>query len=272
MQFGPDGYLYIAVGDGGANPPSIPIGVYGQTLDDLLGSILRIDPRAGDPYSIPADNPFASTPAARPEIAAYGLRNPWRFWIDAQTNTMLIGDVGEGSREEIDRLPLSNLGLNFGWPCKEGTITPDVLIPTSCSTAKLTAPLYEYSHSETRCSITGGVVSRDPRLPTLNGLYLWSDLCDDAALCDRPGRRDDHRATARPPSQTADQLRHRRPQPKLPHNRRRRRLPSRPGTELAAAQRRWSRGVVDPPPFSAGRSAGGNGVRERFPPRPTARR
>ncbi len=178
MQFGPDGYLYIAVGDGGGNPPSIPIGMYGQTTDDLLGSILRIDPRAGDPYAIPAGNPFVDLPDARPEIVAFGLRNPWRFWIDPETSAMLIGDVGEGSREEIDRLPLDDLGLDFGWPCKEGSVTPDVLIPPSCATATLTAPLYEYPHSSTRCSITGGVVARDPRLPDLNGLYLWSDLCD----------------------------------------------------------------------------------------------
>jgi glucose/arabinose dehydrogenase len=180
MQFGPDGDLYIAVGDGGANPPSIRVGAYGQTLDDLLGSILRIDPRHGDPYTIPAGNPFATTAGARPEIVAYGLRNPWRFWIDPQTDAMLIGDVGEGSREEIDRLPLDRLGLNFGWPCKEGTVTPPkVTIPPSCATAALTPPLYQYPHSSTRCSITGGFVARDPRLPVLNGLYLWSDLCDD---------------------------------------------------------------------------------------------
>jgi glucose/arabinose dehydrogenase len=189
MQFGPDGLLYIAVGDGGADPPLIPVGAYGQTLDDLFGSILRINPRTGDPYSIPADNPFASTPHARPEIIAYGLRNPWRFWIDAKTNTMLIGDVGESTREEIDRLPLDNLGLNFGWPCKEGSTRPDVLIPTSCSTSELKPPLYEYPHSPTRCSITGGVVSRDPRLPRLNGLYLWSDLCDKQLYAIDPSTR-----------------------------------------------------------------------------------
>jgi glucose/arabinose dehydrogenase len=178
MQFGPDGYLYIAVGDGGANPPSIPVGVHGQTLDDLFGSILRINPREGDPYAIPPDNPFVSVLGARPEIVAYGLRNPWRFWIDKETNAMLIGDVGESTREEIDRLPLDDLGLDFGWPCREGSITPDVLIPTQCAMATLTPPLWEYSHSPTRCSVTGGVVSRDPRLPSLSGLYLWSDLCD----------------------------------------------------------------------------------------------
>ena len=178
MQFGPDGYLYIAVGDGGADPPSIPVGAYGQTLDDLLGSILRIDPRHGDPYAIPAGNPFVSTPGAEPEIVAYGLRNPWRFWIDPKTDSMLIGDVGEGQREEIDRLPLDHLGLDFGWPCKEGTATPQVEMPASCATATLTPPLYEYAHSSTRCSITGGVVVRDPRLPALDGRFLWSDLCD----------------------------------------------------------------------------------------------
>ena len=184
LQFGLDGDLYIAVGDGGANPPSIPVGAYGQTLDDLFGSILRVDPRAGDPYAIPADNPFVSTQDARPEIVAYGLRNPWRFWIDEQTNTMLIGDVGESHEEEIDLLPLDHLGADFGWPCKEGTTTPDVLIPASCATATLTPPLFEYPHSDTRCSITGGVVAHDPRLPALDGLYLWSDLCGGAAIHD----------------------------------------------------------------------------------------
>ncbi len=189
MQFGPDGYLYISVGDGGANPPTIPVGVFGQTLDDLLGSILRIDPRAGDPYAVPASNPFSSKLDARPEIVAYGLRNPWRFWIDVQTNSMLIGDVGEGAREEIDRLPLDHLGLDFGWPCKEGTTTPDVALPGSCARAILTPPLYEYPHGSTRCSITGGVVERDERLPRLNGLYLWSDLCDGQLYAIDPAAR-----------------------------------------------------------------------------------
>jgi glucose/arabinose dehydrogenase len=144
LQFGPDGYLYVAVGDGGADPPAIPVGVTGQTLDDFFGSILRIDPRHGRPYAVPPDNPFVKTPGGRPEIVAYGLRNPWRFWIDTPTNTMLIGDVGESSYEEIDRLPLDQLGLDFGWPCREGTITPHVLIPPACATAQLTPPLFQY--------------------------------------------------------------------------------------------------------------------------------
>ena len=179
MQFGPDGYLYVAVGDGGADPPRVPVGITGQTLTDLFGSILRIDPRHGTPYAIPATNPFVSTAGARPEIVAYGLRNPWRFWIDPKLDTMMIGDVGEGAREEIDELPLSKLGTNFGWPCKEGTTVPDkVTLPASCKTATVTPPVWQYPHSETRCSITGGVVVRDPRLPELEGRYLWSDLCD----------------------------------------------------------------------------------------------
>jgi glucose/arabinose dehydrogenase len=178
LQFGPDGYLYVAVGDGGADPPAIPVGATGQTLGDLLGSILRIDPRHGRPYAVPPDNPFVGEEGARGEVWDYGLRNPWRFWIDVETNAMLIGDVGESTYEEIDRLPLDQLGLNFGWPCQEGTVTPHVLIPPACATAQLTPPLFEYRHSDTRCSITGGVVSRDPRLPRLDGLYLWSDLCD----------------------------------------------------------------------------------------------
>jgi glucose/arabinose dehydrogenase len=186
LQFGPDGYLYVAVGDGGADPPTVAVGAYGQTLDDLLGSILRIDPRHGAPYAIPPANPFGASgtfgnaSGARPEIVAYGLRNPWRFWIDPQTSQMLIGDVGEGTREEVDRLPLDRLGLDFGWPCKEGTTTPPSEIdkPASCANAQLVPPIYEYPHAASRCSITGGVVARDPRLPDLNGLYLWSDLCD----------------------------------------------------------------------------------------------
>jgi glucose/arabinose dehydrogenase len=178
MQFGPDGDLYVAIGDGGADPPTVPVGITGQTLNDLFGSIIRIDPRSGNPYSIPSGNPFAATPGDDPEIVAYGLRNPWRFWIDPPTNEMVIGDVGEGSREEIDVLPLDHLGLDFGWPCKEGDVVPpNVTIPASCQSATLTPPVYDYPHSATRCAIVGGVVDRDPATKGLDGLYLWSDLC-----------------------------------------------------------------------------------------------
>ncbi len=179
MQFGPDGYLYVSIGDGGASPPGIPVGRSGQLTSDMFGTILRIDPSGGMPYRVPVDNPFVAVEGARPEIAAYGLRNPWRFWIDAPTGVMFIGDVGEGAREEVNVLPLNRLGLNFGWPCREGSVVPDdVPLPDSCRTAQLAGPLYEYPHTEKRCSITGGVVMRDPRLRALRGLYVWSDFCE----------------------------------------------------------------------------------------------
>jgi glucose/arabinose dehydrogenase len=179
MQFGPDGYLYVAVGDGGADPPRVPVGRSGQTLGDLLGTVLRIDPRGGTPYAIPPGNPFVAEESARPEIVAYGLRNPWRFWIDAPTGAMLIGDVGEGAREEVDRLPLDSLGLDFGWPCKEGSVVPPgVTLPSGCAGARLTPPLYEYPHTAKRCSIVGGVVAHDPRVTALSGLFLWADFCE----------------------------------------------------------------------------------------------
>jgi glucose/arabinose dehydrogenase len=202
MQFGPDGDLYVAVGDGGADPPTVPIGIYGQTLGDLFGSILRIDPRHGDPYAIPPGNPFASAPGARPEIVAYGLRNPWRFWIDAPTDTMWIGDVGQESQEEIDQLPLDALGANFGWPCEEGTIVPPAVDrPASCATATLTPPVYAYPHSSTRCSVISGPVVRDPRLPTLAGLVLWTDLCDQHVYALDPAAPQSPRTLDLPPVQ-----------------------------------------------------------------------
>ena len=234
MQFGPDGYLYIAIGDGGANPPTIPVGVTGQTLDDLFGSILRIDPRHGSPYAIPPGNPFVSVAGARPEIVAYGLRNPWRFWIDAKKNQMLIGDVGEGTREEIDRLPLRQLGLDFGWPCKEGNATPpEVSLPTACKSTTLTPPLWGYPHSATRCSITGGVVSpRSAATRARRPLPL-------VGLLRRPGLRSRSRRcqTGRDPAahqgEPADELRGRCRRPRLPHDGRRIALPHRPESVTA---------------------------------------
>ena len=173
MQFGRDGYLYIAIGDGGYAPPVHQVGAHAQRLDDLFGTILRIDPRSGDPYSIPRDNPFANHAGARAEIYAYGLRNPWRFWIDARTGDLLVGDVGADSREEVNRIKFGWGGLNFGWSCLEGTLPYD----RQGHCEKPAPPLYEYGHSPTRCSITGGVVVNDPRLAQLDGLYLFGDLC-----------------------------------------------------------------------------------------------
>ena len=174
LQFGPDGYLYIAVGDGDSgvlNPP----GAFAQTLDDLLGNILRIDPRQnGDqPYTVPDSNPFVGVADDRPEIWAYGLRNPWRFWVDSKTGDLYLGDVGEGTREEIDYEPAGKGGYNFGWPCMEGTVPFD---PTATCPGAV-APVLDYNHNTNLCAVIGGVVLHDPRLPSLDGYFLYSDLC-----------------------------------------------------------------------------------------------
>jgi glucose/arabinose dehydrogenase len=175
LQFGPDGYLYIAVGDGDSgvlNPP----GAFAQTLDDLLGNILRIDPRqSGDqPYTVPDSNPFVGVAGAQPEIWAYGLRNPWRFWVDPATGDLYLGDVGEGNQEEIDYEPAGTGGYNFGWPCFEGTAVFDA----TATCPDPVAPLLAYSHAPSLCAVIGGVVLHDPRLPSLDGFFLYSDLCD----------------------------------------------------------------------------------------------
>jgi len=173
LQFGPDGYLYASVGDGDPgvlNPP----GIFAQRLDLLLGTILRIDPRGGDPYVIPPDNPFAGASDARPEIWAFGLRNPWRFWIDHQTGVMLIADVGSTAREEIDLVPLDRSGLNFGWPCFEGTVQLEGA-PVTCDDP--VPPLFDFPRTDGVCAVIGGVVARDARIPALQGRYLYGDLC-----------------------------------------------------------------------------------------------
>jgi glucose/arabinose dehydrogenase len=171
LQFGPDGMLYASVGDGDSgvlNPP----GAFAQTRDDLLGNILRID-TSGSPYAVPPDNPFVGQAGIRPEIWAYGLRNPWRFWIDAPSGRILIGDVGAGAREEIDLIPRGEKGLNFGWPCFEGSTPFD----TTAECAAPTAPVWEQSHGDGSCSVIAGVVIHDPRLPALDGRFLYGDYC-----------------------------------------------------------------------------------------------
>jgi glucose/arabinose dehydrogenase len=177
MEFGPDGYLYIAVGDGDSgvlNPP----GAFAQTLDDLLGSILRIDPGLqpnGAPYAIPPDNPFVGVVGARPEIWAYGLRNPWRFDINPANGDLYLGDVGEGNQEEIDVIPGGHGGENLGWPCFEGTAVFDAT--ATCPNS--VPPTLSYDHNK-GCSVIGGVIARDPRLPQLAGRFLYGDLCSGA--------------------------------------------------------------------------------------------
>jgi glucose/arabinose dehydrogenase len=172
LQFGPDGYLYASVGDG--DPGVInPAGFFAQRLDSLLGSILRIDPASGDPYGVPASNPFVAVAGARPEIWAYGLRNPWRFWIDAETGAMVIADVGSTSREEVDVVARGESGVNFGWPCFEGSLVFDA----TATCERPVGPVHEFARAGDVCAIIGGVVARDRRIAALDGRYLYGDLC-----------------------------------------------------------------------------------------------
>ena len=172
LQFGSDGFLYASVGDGDSGVYTSP-GFYAQRRDDLLADILRIDPRHGDPYAVPADNPFVGVDGVRPEIWAYGLRNPWRMWIDHETGSTFVGDAGNERREEVDLIPRGASGLNFGWPCLEGTLPFD----STAVCAQPTAPLLEVPRANGVCALIGGVVPRDPRLPELVGRYLYGDFC-----------------------------------------------------------------------------------------------
>ena len=168
IEFGPDGYLYMGLGDGG--PEGEPRHDHGQDLTTLLGAILRIDVDAGDEgYGIPADNPFAGNDRGwREEIWAYGLRNPWRFSFDPHTGLIWVGDVGEKDREEID---LAERGGNYGWARMEGTLCRD---PDGCGDS-LIPPVFEYGRGE-GLAVIGGFVYRGSRWPQLAGLYLFGDF------------------------------------------------------------------------------------------------
>jgi glucose/arabinose dehydrogenase len=165
VAFGPDGYLYLGLGDGGlAGDPH----KNGQDKNSLLGKILRIDVNNGDPYSIPTDNPFGN------EVWAYGLRNPWRISFDLANGDLYIGDVGQGEREEIDYLQAGSAGgANFGWSIMEGSIGYD-----AAPQPELLLPIAEYSHSDPYegCSVTGGNVYRGA-MPEWNGVYFYADYC-----------------------------------------------------------------------------------------------
>jgi glucose/arabinose dehydrogenase len=171
LTFGPDGYLYIGLGDGGS--AGDPQG-NGQNLGTLLGKILRIDvsglSSTGD-YEVPVDNPFVNTAGARAEIWAFGLRNPWRFSFDKETGLLWAGDVGQNMWEEID---IITQGANYGWSIMEGShcYSPD----TGCDQSGLTLPIVEYDHSQ-GCSVTGGYVYRRDRIPSLRGYYIYGDYC-----------------------------------------------------------------------------------------------
>ena len=172
VAFGNDGYLYIALGDGGSGGD--PLG-NGQALDTLLGKILRIDVDTGAPFALPLDNPFLFTPGVQPEIWAYGLRNPYRVAFDPATGNLYIGDVGQRRREEIDvGLASGGGGENYGWHVMEGM---DCFSPSSgCDRTGLTLPVVDYGHGD-GCSVTGGVVYSGCRMPDLVGTYFYGDFC-----------------------------------------------------------------------------------------------
>jgi glucose/arabinose dehydrogenase len=190
LLFGPDNLMYIGFGDGGAaddvGPGHNPRIGNGQDLGTWLGKILRIDPRrsGGRAYTVPPSNPFVHRRGARPEIYAYGLRNPWRFAFDGRD--LAIADVGQNKEEEVDFSPHGSArGANYGWRVWEGR-----LHHASGRAPHAKFPVLVYTHSGGRCSITGGYVVRDPRLSALRGRYVHGDFCDgkleSARL--RPGR------------------------------------------------------------------------------------
>jgi Glucose / Sorbosone dehydrogenase len=186
LQFGPDGYLYVATGDGGGSDDEHH---NSQSLGSLLGKVLRIDPRASGerPYTVPAGNPFPAAPAPYDTIWSYGLRNPFRFSFDRGSGDLVIGDVGQGAEEEVDHAPAPGLGggANYGWNCREGSI----LGPATDQGCKesppgaFVEPVFDYPHTPIeagapeRCAIIGGYVVHDPGLAELAGRYLYGDLC-----------------------------------------------------------------------------------------------
>lgn len=191
IRFGPDGMLYLSLGDGSASTDPFE---NGQDLGTLLGSVIRIDVRDSSPrqpYAVPPDNPFVGIEGARDEIWAYGFRNPWRMRFDRETGALWLGDVGFIDNEEVNRV---GRGANHGWNVAEGfgCLTP----ARTCEMAGMTPPLMAYGHDAGRCSITGGVVYRGDAISSLRGAYLLGDFCTgevfvlrDAASAEPAGER-----------------------------------------------------------------------------------
>ncbi|MDX1995463.1 MAG: PQQ-dependent sugar dehydrogenase [bacterium] len=172
LAFGPDGYLYIGIGDGG--DLGDPLG-YAQNPGVVFGKILRIDVDSGDPYAIPETNPFVDNADYRPEIWAMGLRNPWRFSFDALTNDLYIGDVGESTWEEINVQPADFAGgANYGWNAFEANVPFDLDTPVPRG---MILPVATYSHDE-GCAVTAGHVYRGEALPALQGVFFYGDYCN----------------------------------------------------------------------------------------------
>ncbi len=188
LLFGPDGMLYIGMGDGGS--AGDPHG-NGQNRGTLLGKLLRIDVDHASPYAIPSDNPFGHHNGFRAEIWDWGLRNPWRFSFDPPTGLLYIADVGQDRWEEIDIAPSREAGLNFGWKRMEGN---HCFWPPFCDHRGLTLPAVEYGHHE-GCSVTGGFVYRGRAMPALVGHYFYADYCSGwiRSFQWRNGRVVDHR-------------------------------------------------------------------------------
>jgi len=172
LQFGPDGKLYVSLGDGGCCGDPLQNGQRKQTLN---GKLLRIDVSGATGYTVPADNPFVADTSYAPEIWAWGFRNPWRFSFDKQTGDLYIGDIGDASWEEIDAAaaPNAGRGINYGWSILEGTHCRN----PGCNTSGLTMPVTEYGHTNNACSVTGGYVYRGTRVTQLIGHYLYADFC-----------------------------------------------------------------------------------------------
>lgn len=170
VTFGPDGMLYVGMGDGGsANDPH----GHGQNPATLLGTLLRLDVDGGDPYAIPADNPFVGRQDAAPEIWAIGLRNPWRFSFDRQSGLLFIGDVGQNAWEEIDVVPAAAAAVNYGWDVMEGT---HCFGSPVCDQDGLRPPLVDYGHDD-GCSVIGGYVYHGTAMPAVQGHYFYADWC-----------------------------------------------------------------------------------------------
>jgi glucose/arabinose dehydrogenase len=172
ITFGPDGFLYIALGDGGSggDPQN-----HGQDRTDLLGSLLRLDVDHGGPYTIPSSNPYAGSTSMRPELWNYGLRNPWRFSFDRSTGDLYIADVGQSDREEINVTASSSAGgENYGWRIMEGKTCYSAM---TCNRTGLVLPVLDYGHGD-GCSVTGGFVYRGAAIPALQGTYFYSDYCE----------------------------------------------------------------------------------------------
>lgn len=173
ILFGPDGMLYIGMGDGGTGADSEN---HGQNPATLLGSLLRIDVDTGSPYAIPSDNPFVGDPSGADETWAYGLRNPWRFAFDPVEDLIFIADVGQNSWEEVNAMTASDAPVNYGWKILEGT---NCFSPNPCDPSGLTLPVVEYAHEAGFCSgsVTGGFAYRGNAMPSVQGHYFYADWC-----------------------------------------------------------------------------------------------